>query len=306
MTEGVPRVWLRSKVPAGAPGRDVTDADITMLATGPVDVFKPDGKLLLAYRPKVIPESLCLAAREAFAPIRTYRSMNRGIASGERIRKVTEAGYLSKTTHGAPVRSAIVGFFDRYPRFPYCRKTAFNADHPMLFEAGVVPFCQAVSKVYEEAVPDRFAVQMGVVAKTRPEWVIPGTPYTTLTVNHDWSTKMHMDAGDLQEGFSMISCIRMGQYEGCSLVFPAFRVGADLGMGDVIMFDSHEWHGNTPMTKQSKDAERITVVHYYRTKMQECLSASEELERAKQLRGALDAGEDDDERDSAYADKGAE
>jgi hypothetical protein len=300
MMTKAPKVWLRSKVDPGRPGREVTEADVTLLARGAVDVCKPDGSLLLAYRPGAVPRDVCLGAREAFEPIRNYRSMNRGIASGERIRKVTEAGYLSKTNNGAPVRSAIVGFFDRYPRFPYCRKTAFNADHPLLFENGVVPLCQRVAKVYAEAVPDRYAVQMEVVRRTRPEWVIPGTPYTTLTVNHDWSTKMHQDAGDLREGFSMISCIRTGHYEGCWLVFPAFGVAADLGMGDVILFDSHEWHANTPMRKLSEDAERVSVVYYYRTKMQECLSPAEELERAKQLRGSLDLSEDDAERDPAY------
>lgn len=301
MSPKVPKVWLRTKSDPGKPGREVTEADVTMLVRHAVDVFKPDGTLLLAYRPRAVAEDVCLAAREAFEPIRTYRTMNRGVASGVRIRNVTEAGYLSNTTLGAPVRSAIVGFFDRYPRFPYCRKTAFNANHPELFEKGVQPLCQRVAQVYAEAVPDRFAMQMAVVRRTRPEWVILGTPFTTLTVNHDWSTRMHQDQGDLREGFSMISCIRVGHYEGCWLVFPAFGVGADLGMGDVILFDSHEWHANTPMQKLSDDAERVGIVYYYRTKMQECLSPAEELERAKQLRGGLDLSEEDDtESDPAY------
>jgi hypothetical protein len=44
----------------------------------------------------------------------------------------------------------------------------------------------------------------------------------------------------------------------------------------------------------------VSVVYYYRTKMQECLSPAEELERAKQLRASLDLSEDDAERDPAY------
>ncbi len=112
---------------------------------------------------------------------------------------------------------------------------------------------------------------------------------------------MHVDAGDLVEGFSMISAIRTGHYEGCLLVFPAFRCAVDLRTSDVVLFDSHEFHANTPMTKQSPDAERCSVVFYYRTRMVECLSAHEEHERAKQLRGAIDLTEEDVDRDPAYA-----
>ena len=45
--------------------------------------------------------------------------------------------------------------------------------------------------------------------------------------------------------------------------------------------DAHEWHGNTELDLKSADAERISLVLYYRTNMLQCGTAEEEIEKAK-------------------------
>ncbi len=139
--------------------------------------------------------------------------------------------------------------------------------------------------------PDRYANQAAVVARTQPEWVIPGTPFSTVTVNNTYPTGVHKDAGDLDSGFSTLSCLRRGSYTGGVLVWPRYRVAADMQDGDLLLMDAHEWHGNTrirpfhdasvhgdpeadfrPMPDECAgcSAERITVVAYYRTRLETC------------------------------------
>lgn len=51
---------------------------------------------------------------------------------------------------------------------------------------------------------------------------------------------------------------------------------------DVVLFDPHEVHGNTPIAPLGKAPyERITAVHYYRKNMIYCGTAAQELELAK-------------------------
>lgn len=104
-----------------------------------------------------------------------------------------------------------------------------------------------------------------------------------MTVNNTYSTGVHKDAGDLPEGFSCLSVLRRGIYDGGVLVFPEFRVGVDLQDGDAIYMDPHEWHGNTQIEKLSPDAERISCVLYYRTRMRECQDPDSELAKAKSV-----------------------
>jgi len=129
-------------------------------------------------------------------------------------------------------------------------------------------------------VPDRHAAQQAQVDATHPDWVVPGTPFTTITVNNTYPTGVHTDKGDLDAGFSNLTVVRRGSYSGGIFLFPAYRVGVDMADGDLLLMDAHEYHGNTPLELASDDAERISVVAYYRTRMVECGNAEQEADRA--------------------------
>lgn len=80
-----------------------------------------------------------------------------------------------------------------------------------------------------------------------------------------------------------------GRLDGGYLVLPEYKLAARLEHGDVVLFDVHSWHGNTPVVKRSPDAERITCVFYYRDNLLRCGDARYEIARAKRCRsiGAL-------------------
>lgn len=255
-------------------------------------VYKPDGSLLLVFRKGIIPNNLCKAAYSVLRKI-NQAPTNRGIASlGQTIPSAVmrDGKSRSKTKHinyhllkmfdltGSS--SAVIGYMDRYTRFPYCRKCAFNLDHPEDF-AKCLPFIQAVSQAFQENVPDRYKAQLAMVKKTHPDFVIPGTVFTTVTVNKNWRTSVHKDAGDLPDGFGIISVLCAGQFSGGELVLPEYRVAFRAKSTDVVFYDVHSWHGNLPIIGFKKQYERVSCVFYYRQNMYRCGSALAELERAK-------------------------
>jgi len=122
----------------------------------------------------------------------------------------------------------------------------------------------------ERYVPKRFAAQWARAEATDPAWRVPGTPFTTMTVNNTYPTGVHVDKGDLDVGFSCLAVWRRGQYSGGHLTFPEWRIAIDLQDGDLVLMDAHQWHGNTALELESEDAERISLVLYYRTKLLQC------------------------------------
>jgi hypothetical protein len=287
---------LRSKV-ANADqlrAKAVAPDDVAVLLERDVDVFRPDGQPLVILRRASIPTDVLDGAYEALHSLRSQRGYNRGAYSGgERFYAKRADGTASKQSYvldaeGKPINSssAIVGFFDRQGgRSPYCRQTAFTA-HETARWATVVPVARAAARLFAATSPDRYQRQLEECARC-PDYVIPDTPFTTLTVNNNGAPAgIHKDAGDFKEGLGVISYLVRGTYDGGLLVFPEYRLGVDLRHGDTVFFNSHEWHGVTPMTNKSPDAERISIVLYMRHKMVECLPVQQELERAR-ARGEL-------------------
>jgi hypothetical protein len=150
-----------------------------------------------------------------------------------------------------------------------------------------------MADIFRREIPDRYAAQESAANRTHPAYVIPDSPFTTLTINNCVAGAYHTDSGDYEPGFGCIVVFRRGHYDGALLGFPAYGCAADLHHRDVILFDAHEVHGNTPFQNtvgvEGEDWERLSVVFYFREKMTECLAPSDELERAKRLGSNLAA-----------------
>ncbi len=219
-------------------------------------------------------------------------TQNRGVSSGG-LRKyhIRKDGKKSNTTVAPQVNSSIIGFYDRYARTNFCRKTAFNENHPELF-ATCMPMIKKVDDIFSRHHPERYQVQKEISSKTSKDFVIEGTTFTTVTLNKNFRTAYHRDAGDLPDGFGCLSYVQKGKFTGGYLVYPMYETAFRLRTGDVLLFDPHEIHGNTEIKAFSKDWERITAVYYYRKNMIYCGSHFQELERAKALSGRGNTKED--------------
>jgi hypothetical protein len=248
-----------------------------------VTITKPNGEPLMVLLKNALSQE---SVARAWAVLKKVNPVteNRGTASGiNAVPRTKVDGTKSSTTRvpkGWEVMSGIVGYFERIPRFPYTHACAWNQKNPDKF-AELFPMVKEVNSLFEKHIPDRYAVQKGYVDRTPKEYIIPGSVFTTLTINKNFRTACHKDAGDLESGFSCLSVIRQGKFNGGRLVLPNWRISAELDTFDVIMFDAHEFHGNTQIVPLTKDATRCSVVYYYREKMVHSLPPDQEVEWAK-------------------------
>tara|TARA_Y100000361_G_scaffold124630_1_gene117818 strand:+ start:440 stop:1429 length:990 start_codon:yes stop_codon:yes gene_type:complete len=269
--------------------------------TEDTQVFKENGDLLAVFKKNVVPKKTLDFVRTPFRKA-CKTSSNRGIASGtfeENVkrnpkyienRKIKEVkknritfyrsdGTVSKTAHAFPVNSSLIGFSDRYPRIPYCRTTAYTQNYFKEY-TGCLPYIRCVNDFFKNYAPLKYKIQRKMAEKTEQDFVIEDTAFTTVTVNKNFQTACHKDAGDLKEGFGNLGVISRGKYGGYITVLPKYGVGLDLNDGDLALFDVHEVHGNTEHINKGY-YERISVVCYYREKMIYCGNKEYELERAK-------------------------
>jgi hypothetical protein len=176
---------------------------------------------------------------------------------------------VSTTTYGSAVNSGIAGWFDRYPRIPYGRATSYTRDNFDKFKMSY-PFLQNLSEGFKNLLPERYTAQMEAAKKLDPRFLVPGTPFTTVTVNKTFRTAAHRDAGDLNEGLSnLLTLSNDGNYTGGYLIAPEYRVAVNVRPGDLLLINNHEvMHGNTPIVC-AEGSERVSLVVYFREKMLE-------------------------------------
>lgn len=264
-------------------GQKLNSSHYDQVLEGDVRVLDEEGAPLIVVQRKAIP--LPIAVRAAMALERfTSVSDNRGLASdpdamGFRLRKDGTRSKTRQVLGNVPV-NGVAGFFDRAVRFPYCRQTAFTQNEHEAWQQ-LYPFFTCVSETLRAQVPHKWAAQRRFWEATAPDFRIPESVFTTVTVNKNFATACHQDVGDLKSGFSCLTILRKGKYEGGLFVLPRYRLAVALDSTDVALINPHEPHGNTAIEKLTANTERIAVVFYYRTKMIECGSMLEELERAK-------------------------
>ena len=267
----IPDEELKEKV-----GKIITEKDYNVLLTGASKVYKPDGKLLCIYLPQSIPQKLRDLSYPVLHEIQDTTD-NRGLASGSTRGQKDGSRYSRANT----IKSSLIGYFERQGgRFPFCRTTAWTGKNADKFKE-IFPLFKHLESEFKQYVPDRYARQKRRAEATDENWVIGDTPWTTVTVNNTYPTGVHKDQGDLDEGFSNLAVLRKGKFSVGYLTFPRFRLAVNMQDGDLLLMDAHEWHGNTQLRLESEDAERISLVLYYRTNMVACGTPEEEIEHAK-------------------------
>ena len=150
----------------------------------------------------------------------------------------------------------------------------------------MMPYFHQVDDLYRLKAPEEYLEQKRIADVTSPDFKIGETVFTTVTVNRNFRTAYHRDAGNLHEGLACMSFIRTGKFSGGDLIIPNYRLGVTLRNLDLIIFDNIQIHGNTEIVPFGKDKyERITSVFFYRKNMIYCGTAEDELERAKRNKG---------------------
>lgn len=254
-------------------GTEFFEKDIKLLIKEDADIYarKPDGeKILLAkFRKNIISRELIELAWKAFAKT-AAASRARGAAAGPiklnspywKKRKPVdidkwsakykdEKGKISKMVVNNNVMSSVLGYFEEtaFMKVP-CRLTSYTMRFFEQFQEGL-PFIEKLDSLFKFLIPDRYKAQKKLADK-QPSYRIKNTAFSSLTVNRNFQTHLHKDAGDTEVGFGNLSCIEVGKYHGGYTMFPQYGVGFDLRTGDFLEMDVHQWHCNCEM-KETKD-----------------------------------------------------
>ena len=263
--------------------------DCRKLFTEDVDVYdKKTGKCIAKFRKNVIPGSIQKAAFDnllkAATPTdarltSTGDKKEDGTVTQYRIRKDGTKSKQIAVPREKQINSGVIGYYDRTVRQPYCRLTAFNMHQFEKFKKAY-PIIKLVDKLYETLMPKEYKKQRKLADSTSQDFVIKDTSFSTVTVNKNWQTAVHKDQGDFKEGFGNLVALRKGKFTGGYFVVARWGCGFDLQNGDVLLVDVHQWHGNTPIVYDT-GAVRLSLVMYYREKMNKCGTMKQELNRVR-------------------------
>jgi Oxygenase domain of the 2OGFeDO superfamily len=293
------------------------ESEVDTIFDEDVDVFGKDPstgekRLLARFRKNVIPKDIIKLGWEAFYQT-AAASRNRGAAAGPiraksaywKKRKPVDTnrwstryvqnGKVSKMRVNNNVFSSVLGYFDKTPFMGLpCRLTSYTQKYFKQFQMGI-PYIKFINKCFKELVPEAHAKQLRA-ARQKPMYTVDDTAFSSVTINRNFQTALHQDAGDFREGFGNLSVIERGDYEGGYTLFPQYGIGFNIRTGDFIAMDVHEWHCNTELTETAEQKKanaklpkihlddestgtfngekkftRISFVCYLREKLRECV-----------------------------------
>jgi hypothetical protein len=257
------------------------------------DCYDEQGKPILFLRKKYIEKNILDNAYNNLLSA-ARPTGNRGASSGgDRKNLITKDGKKTKwlqvvdkkTGKVVQDKSGTIGYFDRSGHYDFCRTTAFNIQNESKFKKGM-PLIETVDRGFKEIVPDRYKKQKSMVMATDPNYRIGDTAFSTITVNQDYRTAFHKDAGDYLEGFGNLVAY-CKDIEPVYLVLPKYKVAVNLDTYDLLLVDVHQVHGNTKIIKKNEKGVRLSFVMYYRHKMYKCLPPKKELKRIQQKQRSI-------------------
>jgi hypothetical protein len=282
-----------------------------------VDVYIKDdeGKKLIAkLRKQVIDPEIIKTGWEGFW-ITAAPSRNRGAAAGPidvkgkywaKRKPVKTEGWATRYMENGKVSSmrvnnnvfsSVLGYFERtrFLKLP-CRLTSYTAKYWKYYNHGL-PFIRALDDCFKKLVPDKYKLQKKA-AEEKPLLHIADTAFSSVTINRNFRTALHVDAGDFREGYGNLSVIERGNYHGGYTVMPQYNIGFNVRTGDFLAMDVHQWHCNTKIYETEADKKankllprihkddketgtmgaehpytRISFVCYLREKLRECDNA---------------------------------
>ena len=302
-------------------GTYFTEDDFDIIIRGDADVYRLDHlgnkHLLLKIRKRVIPKAICKKTFDALIEEAKKPHTNRGAAAGlltkrklpRYVKEVVAKGkfrgkYIGhndrvrKDDISNMSRSSIIGFYDQIDRNYYrrmtqkknksvvvvpCRMTKFTKEQPEKWRE-TWDFFKTIDGIFGELMPDAHLKQLTRASKT-PDFQILDTAFSTATINYNWQTALHRDAGDFEEGFGNLVILEdqdLGKermkWKGGYLGFPQYRVAVDVRNGDYLAMDVHQWHANTEIfpvdnshhSKAELEHARLSIVSYLRKNMIKC------------------------------------
>ena len=152
------------------------------------------------------------------------------------------------------VASNAIGFYEAQKnlgRDHPCRLTHFTRTNYDDYIKGI-PFIQKIDGLFKKLIPESYEKQYQRACK-QPHFKIKDTAFSTVTINRNFRTALHRDAGDYRDGFGNLTVIKRGKYHGGFTILPQFGIAVDLDTKDFLALDVHQWHANTPIYQTNED-----------------------------------------------------
>tara|TARA_R110000737_G_C14558075_1_gene481775 strand:- start:84 stop:1073 length:990 start_codon:yes stop_codon:yes gene_type:complete len=173
-------------------------------------------------------------------------------------------GRLSKRARSNNVHSQALGGFDKSNIHP-CRLTHWTGKNLEKYKT-MYPICEKISEIYFSYFPDKYYLQLDRYKESPAEFLIPNSPFSTITLNCDFRTAVHEDRGDFKDGMTCFSVYESGFWLGGELGFPEYDIALNVRQGDLLIFNPHIKHCNNPLIGSG----RVSFVFYMREKMNRC------------------------------------
>ena len=164
-------------------------------------------------------------------------------------------GKPSKMRVNNQVNSTPIGYFEKTKSLGLdkpCRLSYFTTQALKEFEAGK-PYIHELNKWYKHIRPQEHKIQLDR-ANLKKDFKIDHTAFSTITINRNFRTAVHQDAGDYG-GVACLSVLEYGKYSGGLFMLPAYGIGIDIRQDDILIADVHQYHCNSEIyiTEQQEE-----------------------------------------------------
>lgn len=190
--------------------------------------------------------------------------------------------YSNRRQSGVPSQSRTFGFMPRMPvqQRDYCYACTLHREYPESKEV-LFKYAEKFTQLLGEHYPDQRALSQMAVNTVKPEWVMPGSVFTSGIINQDNPLQYHYDAGNFEDTYSVMAVFK-DQVAGGHLILPEYNLKLACQDGSIVMFDGQsELHGVSPIRKMTQDAYRFSIVYYSLERMCKCGTPNEERRRAQ-------------------------
>lgn len=175
----------------------------------------------------------------------------------------TKSGGWGMIAYSNEIKSVMIGY--KRGRFTGAIDVSgWTKDNPEKWEA-LQEIAIWNEKAFEKANPQIYKSQKSFAeTNIKSEHRVGKGIFTTLSANRyhvGQSEKMaaHVDSGDTDAGLTSMCVFREGDYEGAYFCFPRYGIAIDAPDNSVIIADSNEIHGVTPIVGKG---ERFSCVAY--------------------------------------------
>lgn len=167
-----------------------------------------------------------------------------------------------------PVYSNLVGYYEKplvnfkktIKTQPKCRQTQFTARHKEIYSK-IIPYMERISGEMADSLPHHYGKQNQFIQKHRER--IGNSCYSTITINKNFRTAIHIDKGDFKDGIGTITTA--GDFEGGEFCLVDYKVAINLKPNDLLFVNVHKHHGNLPF-----EGTRYSMVSYVRENIKKC------------------------------------